>query len=222
MPDWRDQHFGTITTAKPQPKRSGLRGWMVVAFLVPTIAAVVITFFDQVVEVYQRVTAPTPTAVVSPPPDGGSFTDARSTAAMPTVPGELGESPSTGSAEPRTITQQRANELQRVIAQKNQGLRMMKAERAKVEQRLQSAQADLRQARERLIWLEKHRPSHNNGGAVFNWNQAHSDAVAAAKNATIKIETDQRLLTGFDKRITTAQSGLDAAQSELDGAVVIP
>ena len=98
----------------------------------------------------------------------------------------------------------------------------MTRDRSVATEKKSRADNDLTAARARLIDLEKRRPSANNSGALYQWNLAHSDAVAVAKNATNLIATQQRVVDSFNNRIGKAETERNEAKAELDGATISP
>lgn len=122
----------------------------------------------------------------------------------------------------RTITQARANELQRLIASREAGLDLMARDRAKVASKQVHADAALTAATARLSSLERSRPGAHDTRGVYEWNLAYNDALAAARNASTAVKTNRSLLNGFDGRIAKATDELADARAELDGATIVP
>jgi len=218
MPDWRDQHFGgqAATPQKAPPNNVRMTTAIAAMLILPSIGvgiAFTLGYFDPLLAKYfpphhdqagqsldrYRDSTRHDAADQSQPSDSSAYTPA-----------------------PITITQARANELRRIIQSRESGIDLLSRDQAKAEEKRGAAAGSLNTAKERLFWLERNRPHTNDSGAIYRWNLAHDDAIAAAKNATNTLAAQGKVVASFDVRITKATTEKDAAKTELHGAVIIP
>lgn len=221
---WMDDHFQTkpgpkILRPDPEPETDrGRRFWFFLSLLLILPPAVVGTawylgYMDPVIRevvVERKPIAPPPEAPHKREPDVKLVYSAQLQKDEPAAP----------AAPIKSITQARANELQRLMTSRVSGIDLMTRDRSKAIAKEQAAQSDITAAKDRLTYLERNRPASSNTGAVYQWNLAHADAVAAGKNATTTIAAQQKVINSFNERIAKAQAEHDAAKLELAGAVI--
>ncbi len=219
MDNWQEKHFGVPDGPKKirpadEPERSGAGFWFFLFLLIATpIGAVAIAYHLGYIGA-----PPTIIETTAPRPPAPVVTQERVPAVNVTYTAKIKEP----EVAPRTITQARANELNRLITSRTSGIDLMTRDRSKAITKEQAGQSDLAAAKDRLLYLERNRPASSNTGAVYQWNLAHADAVAAGKNATTTIAAQQKVINSFNERIGKAKAEQDAAKDELDGATIIP
>lgn len=227
--DWMSKHFAVTDPPKiirPDPEETdrGRRFWLFLSLLlILPPACVGVAYYLGYLDPIIREVFVDRTVVADPPP-------APPNKKQPNVnityeakqrhePEVIPEKPT--PAPDKTVTRARANELQRLITSRNSGIDLMVRDRAAAIDRQSRASADLATAKQRLIDLDKKRPSGNDSARIYQWNLARDDSIAAAKNATQIINAQQKTIDSFNGRIDKAELERDNAKAELHGAVII-
>lgn len=221
MEDWREKHFNVPPETKKlrelsEPESSGGFGWLLL-LLVLLACGVAVAFslgaFEKgppVRAVIVEERGPEAAPAKRPPNANITFSAKLHEDAPPSLP-----------TKEKTITQARANELRRIITSRESGIDLMQRDRLVSMGKYNRAQSDLETSKLRLTDLERKPPPQNNSGAVYQWNIAHADAIAAAKNATNLMAGQQKVIEGFNGRIRKAENERDAAKEELSTSVII-
>lgn len=189
MPDWKETHFG-VPDRPAAPRRRRWWPWLIAIPLL-TLGGLVVADRQGLIVL----------------PDWW-----RSTAqGIPVVGSALvpADAASAGDDAGRT------RRLRERVDSRERGLSLMTRERAEVLDDLTTQQRLLDDATVRLRGIENTPTRGLSPLQLDNLRIAHADAVAAAKNATLRTRqlTDRR--DSLNRRITTAQQERDAALAEL-------
>lgn len=186
--DWRETHFG-VPSRIPKPKRSRWWLWLIV---LPVLSFAGVLIADR-------------TGLITMPAWWRSTTEdlplvGKGPAASPTATGDAAA---------------RERQLRDRVNSRERGIALMTRERNEVVTELATQQRVLDEATARMRSLENTSTSGMSAVQIDNLRIAHSNAVAAAKNATGRIRqlTDRR--ESYNRRIATAESERTAALVEL-------
>jgi hypothetical protein len=188
MPDWQETHFGIPKKTTARPRR---RWWpFVIAIPVLTVAGAIVADRQGYITL----------------PDWWR----RSAGDIPLV-------------GPSLVPQQAANgnsagrerQLRERVSSQERGISLMSRERVGVLDELVIQQRLLDDATRRLRSIEATSTGGMSPAQLDNLRIAHADAVAAAKNATLRVRQLSDRRDSLNRRITTAQKERDAALTEL-------
>lgn len=216
MADWMEKHFGVPDPPKRLREQhrdgKGLGFWFFLFLLIAApIAFVAVGYWLGFLDPKEKIVVE---RVIEPAAAAPAPKPAPQPAKLPAEPAP--------EPERKTVTQARANELNRLIASRDSGINLMTRDRAKEIAAKKNAELALMSARDRLFFLEKNRPSSNDTRATYEWNLSHDASVAAAKNATATITAKDKVIASFDNRIEKAEAERAAAKEELKDAEIIP
>jgi chromosome segregation ATPase len=212
--DWREKHFGI-----PEgPKRLSDRGtpeptarwpYLVLALLVISpIAAVGVAYY------LGKFDPPPPQVVDRPVVVENRVVENRVVVRETEKP-----RPSTQQSIPTdrrpTITQARANELQRLIESRERGLDLLSRDHAKAKTQYLQAERSLAAARAQVASLENSRPSASNSSGAYQWSTAYNNATSALSTASAEYRRQKSQNDSFEARILKATKERDDAQTIL-------